>query len=502
MIRMTNIGLSFSGKPLLEKINIQINKQEKVGLIGRNGSGKSTLLKLLLNRIEPDEGNITINKSYKIGILEQKILFKHNTVLDEVVSVLPEDRIYESWKGEKILFGLGFTTEEILSDPKIFSGGNQVKINLAKLLLGEPDLLLLDEPTNYLDIFSIKWLQTFLNNWKNEIVLITHDRDFMDNIISHTIYIHRKSARKIEGNTKKLLSLIEKEEVIYENTRLNQVKDRKKKEEWITRFKSKATLASRAQSRIKMLEKEEVLTKLEDAEALNLKFNYLLYKSKKPLMILNSISFGYSQNKVLIRNLSFEINKSDKICIIGKNGKGKSTLLKLIYGEEKIKSGNIINNSPEMAYFGQMNIDRLNSKNSVFEELLKVADNKNETEVRKICAQVMFRGDNANKKIEVLSGGERSRVMLGKILLKHVNLLILDEPTNHLDMDSAESLMNAVKYFPGSVLMVTHDEKFIKQIANKLIIFDKNKVFMFKGNYEDFKKNVGWKENEYDQIYS
>ena len=229
MITFTNIFLSFLGKSLLEDINFQLNKKEKIGLIGRNGSGKSTLLNLILNRLEPDDGKIIISKNYKIGLLEQKIEFSHETVLDEIISVLPDERSYESWKGEKILFGLGFTIEEILLNPKNLSGGNQVKVNLAKLLLEEPDLLLLDEPTNYLDIFSIKWLQNFLNNWKKELILITHDRSFMDSIISHTIYLHRNNARKIEGNSKKLLKLIEQEEEIYEKTRLNQEKDRKKK---------------------------------------------------------------------------------------------------------------------------------------------------------------------------------------------------------------------------------------------------------------------------------
>jgi len=501
MITFRNIFLSFLGKSLLENINFQLNKKEKIGLIGRNGSGKTTLLNLILNRLEPDDGKITISKNYKIGLLEQKIEFAHETVLDEIISVLPDERSYESWKGEKILFGLGFTIEEILLHPKNLSGGNQVKVNLAKLLLEEPDLLLLDEPTNYLDIFSIKWLQNFLNNWKKELILITHDRSFMDSIISHTIYLHRNNARKIEGNSKKLLKLIEQEEEIYEKTRLNQEKDRKKKEEWITRFKSKATLASRAQSRVKMLNKEVVLDKLNDNKSLNFNFNYMPYESKKPMIEVENIKFGYSSKSILIKNLTFKLNKGDKVCIIGKNGKGKSTLLKLLHGEEKLISGSITNNLLKIGYFGQMNVDRLNTKLSIYEELFKIATNKNETEIRKVCAQVMFKGNTVEKKIGVLSGGEKSRVLLGKILLKNINLLILDEPTNHLDMYSAESLMKAVNKFEGAVLMVTHDEKFIKQIANKLIIFDANKVFLFNGNYDDFIKKVGWKETISEQVY-
>ena len=499
MITFTNISLSFLGKKLLDDINFQLNSKEKIGLIGRNGSGKSTLLSLILNRLEPDDGKIIISKNYKIGLVEQKIEFSYETVLDEIISVLPDERYYESWKGEKILSGLGFTTEEILQNPKNLSGGNQVKVNLAKLLLYEPDLLLLDEPTNYLDIFSIKWLQNFLHNWKKELILITHDRFFMDSIISHTIYIHRKTVRKIEGNSKKLLNLIKKEEDIYESTRVNQVKDRKRKEEWIKRFQSKATLASRAQSRVKMLEKEVVLEKLNYDENLNFHFNYLLYKSKKSMIEVENIRFGYSSKNILINDLTFKLNKGDKVCVIGKNGKGKSTLLKLLVGEEKIISGSITNNLLETGYFGQMNIDRLNSELTIYEELYKSANNKNETEIRKTCAQVMFKGDTVEKKIGVLSGGEKSRVMLGKILLKNVNFLILDEPTNHLDMYSAESFMKAVNKFEGAVLMVTHDEKFIKQIANKLIIFDRNKVFVFNGGYDDFIKKIGWQETISEQ---
>ena len=500
MITFTNISLSFLGKKLLDDINFQLNSKEKIGLIGRNGSGKSTLLSLILNRLEPDDGKIIISKNYKIGLVEQKIEFSYETVLDEIISVLPDERYYESWKGEKILSGLGFTTEEILQNPKNLSGGNQVKVNLAKLLLDEPDLLLLDEPTNYLDIFSIKWLQNFLHNWKKELILITHDRFFMDSIISHTIYIHRNTVRKIEGNSKKLLNLIKKEEDIYESTRVNQVKDRKRKEEWIKRFQSKATLASRAQSRVKMLEKEVVLEKLNYDENLNFHFNYLLYKSKKSMIEVENIRFGYSSKNILINDLTFKLNKGDKVCVIGKNGKGKSTLLKLLVGEEKIISGSITNNLLETGYFGQMNIDRLNSELTIYEELYKSANNKNETEIRKICAQVMFKGDTVEKKIGVLSGGEKSRVMLGKILLKNVNFLILDEPTNHLDMYSAESFMKAVNKFEGAVLMVTHDEKFIKQIANKLIIFDRNKVFVFNGGYDDFIKKIGWQETISEQV--
>jgi len=495
MITIQDLSISFDGKALFHDVNVHFNQKEKIGLIGRNGSGKSTFLRLLLKELEPDSGEIKIPRNYKIGYLEQHIKFSHQTIIDEVASVLPEERIYETWKGEKILNGLGFSDEEMLQDPKLFSGGYQVKINLAKLLLLEPNLLLLDEPTNYLDIHSIRWLKKFLKDWTEELILITHDRNFMDSIITHTLNIHRGNFRKFPGNTKKIKEQILQEEEIYEKTRINQEREREKTQAWIDRFKSKATLASRAQSRAKMLEKMEVKEKLQAIVNLDFNFNYLNYNSKQNLMKVTDISFGYDPNKILINNLSFNVQKGDKICIIGKNGKGKSTLLKLLSQEIDVLNGEInIHEKVEIGYFGQMNIDRLNNDNSIYEEIQSVDPSIPETKVRTICAHMMFPGKNSNKKIGILSGGERSRVTLGRILLNPVNLLFLDEPTNHLDMESTETLMEAVQRFEGSVIMVTHDEYFLNKIANKLIIYDEGKAFFYNGNYRDFQKKIGWKD--------
>jgi len=495
MITIQDLSISFDGKKLFNDVNVHFNQKEKIGLIGRNGTGKSTFLKLLLKELEPDSGEIKIPRNYKIGYLEQHIKFSHQTIIDEVASVLPEERIYETWKGEKILNGLGFSDKEMLQDPNLFSGGYQVKVNLAKLLLLEPNLLLLDEPTNYLDIHSIRWLKKFLKDWNEELILITHDRNFMDSIITHTLNIHRGNFRKFPGNTKKIKEQILQEEEIYEKTRINQEREREKTQAWIDRFKSKATLASRAQSRAKMLEKMEVKEKLQAIVNLDFNFNYLNYNSKQNLMKVTDISFGYDPNKILINNLSFNVQKGDKICIIGKNGKGKSTLLKLLSQEIDVLNGEInIHEKVEIGYFGQMNIDRLNNDNSIYEEIQSVDPSIPETKVRTICAHMMFPGKASNKKIGILSGGERSRVTLGRILLNPVNLLFLDEPTNHLDMESTETLMEAVQRFEGSVIMVTHDEYFLNKIANKLIIYDEGKAFFYNGNYRDFQKKIGWKD--------
>jgi len=495
MFKTQGLEISFSGQEIFKDVNVIINKKEKVGFIGRNGSGKSTFLKLILGQLEPDSGEIIIPKGYKIGHLEQHIKFSHDTVLEEVCSILTGDREYEGWKGESILTGLGFTYDEMMKNPNDFSGGFQVKINLAKLLLDEPNMLLLDEPTNYLDIHSIRWLKKFLNDWRQEIILITHDRDFMNSVISHTLNIHRGIFKKTSGNTENVMEKILEEEEIHNKTVLNESKKREKTEEWIKRFGSKASMASRAQSKIKMLEKNGRKEKLAAIANLDFKFNYLPYQSKENLLNIKKVNFFYKEENYLIKNVSFSIKKTDKICVIGKNGKGKSTLLKLITGDLIPISGDInIHQKTNFGYFGQMNIDRLSPNNSVYQEIQSYVPEMEETKVRQVCGSMMFSSRLSGKPIKVLSGGEKSRVMLGKILLKPANLLMLDEPTNHLDLDSCESLLQAIKAFDGAVMMVTHDEYFLREVANKLVIFDDNKVTVFEGSYDDFLSKVGWKD--------
>lgn len=495
MIRAKDLSISFSGREVFYDGNFIINPREKVGLIGRNGSGKSTFLKLILQKIQPDSGLIEIPRGYKIGHLEQHINFLCDTVLEEICSVLPDDREHESWKGENILFGLGFSQEDLQKDPKKFSGGYQVKLNLAKLLLVEPQMLLLDEPTNYLDIHSIRWLREFLQDWRGELILITHDRDFMDQIITHTLLIHRQTFKKVSGNTKGLKEKIAQEEEIYEKTRINEEKQRQKTQDWIDRFGAKASQASRVQSRVKMLEKIDVKEKLDEVQNLDFIFNYKQFNSKENLVEVENLAFGYDPNNRLINDLSFKVASGEKICVIGKNGKGKSTLLKLITQDLLPLRGSIkINSKVEIGYFGQMNIDRLDKDLTIFEELQKVDDRLTVQRVRQVCSNMMFSSDLANKKISVLSGGEKSRVMLGKILLSGVNLLLLDEPTNHLDMESCDSLKEAIKSFEGSIILVSHDEGMLKEIANKLIVFDDNKTFTFEDSYDFFLKRVGWKD--------
>jgi len=410
---------------------------------------------------------------------------------------LPEDHRDDKWKAEKILSGLGYSAAEMLMDPRKFSGGFQVRLNLAKVLVSEPDMLLLDEPTNYLDIISIRWLESFLRQWKGELILVTHDRSFMDSVITHTIGIHRQKVRKIEGSTDKLYDQILKEEEIYENTRINDEKKRKEVEIFITRFRAKARLAGMVQSRVKALEKQQSLDKLEKIKDLDFSFSYKPFNAKS-LMTVEGLTFSYDKVHDIVKGLSLSVRSDDRICVIGKNGRGKTTLLRLLSGNLTPDSGTITAH-PNMSagYFAQTNVINLNENLTIEEELMAAGCEKQPA--RNIAGAMMFEGDDALKKINVLSGGEKNRVLLGKILATPSNLLFLDEPTNHLDMESCDALIAAVDSFPGAVIMVTHNEMFLHSLANRFIVFQSNGVTVFEGSYQYFLEKIGWEEEANQQ---
>ncbi len=497
MLKVQNLSISFGGQNVFNDVSFIVNDREKIGLIGRNGSGKSTLFKILCGKITEYDGDIVIPKGYKIGYLEQHLKFTEKTVIDEACLALPDYKKDAFWDAEKILSELGFSEEDKKRSPVEFSGGWQIRLNLAKLLISEPDILLLDEPTNYLDILSIRWLKKFLKNYKGALILITHDRSFMDDVIDHTMILHRGSSIMITGNTQDMYEKIATDEETYEKSRINDARRRAEVQKFIDRFRYKATKAKQVQSRVKMLEKQEIKAELSDIQDLEFQFRYKDFIGNSNMLEVEDLKFGYNQNDILINGLNFKVEKGDKICVIGKNGKGKSTLLRLIDGILKPISGNIkINPKTEIGYFGQMNIDTLNPNNTIYEELQEVDKLIPKTTVMRVAGVMMFSGELSSKKISVLSGGEKSRVLLGKILLKTCNLLILDEPTNHLDMESCESLAEALLAFNGASIIVSHNEYFLNNIANKLIIFDNDKVIFFEGNYKDFLDKIGWKSEE------
>ncbi|MEW6584553.1 MAG: ABC-F family ATP-binding cassette domain-containing protein [Nitrospirota bacterium] len=505
MIQVSNLSKSYGTQVIFDGVDFTVNTGERIGLVGRNGSGKTTLLRMITGEERPDDGTISIPGSYAVGYLSQHLRFSEDSVLKEGCLGLkpPDDGREESYKAETVLMGLGFSSEVFSRHPTELSGGHQVRLHLAKLLVSEPDLLLLDEPTNYLDILSIRWLTRFLRSWRGELVLITHDREFMDGVTTHTMGILRNKIRKIPGSTHKLYHQILMEEEIYEQTRINEEKKRKEAEQFINRFRAQATRARLVQSKIKALQKKDTLEKMSSIRDLEFEFVRAPFTGKL-LIGAKDISFSFEPDGIpLIDGLTLGIGKRDRIAVIGKNGKGKTTLLNLLACELKPLRGEVNHHSQlRLAYFGQTNIQRLDSEKTVEEEILDVMPDHNRGIARTICGIMMFEGDAALKKVKVLSGGEKSRVLLGKLIVSPANLLLLDEPTNHLDMESTDSLLAAIEAFDGAVVIVTHSEMILNAVATRLIVFDDNRVKVFEGTYQDFLDRGGWKDEEETAVRS
>jgi ATP-binding cassette subfamily F protein 3 len=494
MIHVENLTKSYNGEVLFDSVSFKLNPKEKIGLLGRNGHGKTTLFRLITGNVSPDSGTIIIPKYYRIGYVRQELEFTKDNVLSEGMTGLREDEKDQHWKVEEILSGLGFSKEDFKRHPGEFSGGFQVRLNLAKVLVSEPDLLLLDEPTNYLDITSIRWVERFLNRWPRELMLITHDRSLMDNVISHTLGIHRRKIRKLTGNTEKYYAQLAQDEEVYEKTRLNDERRRKEIKQFISRFRAKARLANLVQSRIKTLSKMENKEKLERLKTLDFSFRESP-SPKKHVMNIRNVSFSYDPQKPLIRNFNFSSKARERICVVGKNGKGKTTLLKLMSGTLKPRKGDIaLHPAAKLGYFEQSNIKTLDESRTIEEEILFSHPDVDRQQARNICGAMMFEGDSALKKIGVLSGGEKSRVILGKLLVTPLNLLLLDEPTNHLDMESCDAMLAAIDSFEGTVIMVTHNEMFLHALAERLIVFQNHRMDVFEGSYQRFLEKYGWSD--------
>ncbi len=499
MIQLTNIIKNFASQELFNNLNLKLNAGNRAGLVGRNGSGKSTLFKIILGEESTDGGDVIIPKNYKIGTLKQHLTFSESTLREEAALALEDEMKYDVYRVEKILFGLGFSQEDLDKDPLSFSGGFQIRINLAKLLVTEPNLLLLDEPTNYLDIVSLRWLKNFLRAFEGEVILITHNRDFMDSVCTHTMGLVRKNIEMIAGDTHKFYEQLSSNDELYGKQKVAQDKKVKELEEFIARNKARASTAALAQSKVKQLEKMDLMDSLALDNALDFNFNFKETTSKVILEVEN-LSFGYTPENLLFKDMSFNIKRGECIGIIGKNGKGKSTLLNTLAHELKALSGEIHSHpSVEFAHFGQTNIARLHEKSTVTDEIHSANTKLSTQVIRSICGAMMFSGDAADKKVSLLSGGEKSRVMLGQILARQVNLLFLDEPTNHLDMDSIEALTNAIQMFEGSVIIVTHSEELLRRVCDRLIIFAKDGAEYFDGGYDLFLEKIGWEDEEKEE---
>jgi len=497
MITVHNLSKHYGAQEIFNNVTFTVNAGERVGLVGRNGHGKTTLFRIISGEEECDDGEVIIPNNYRIGYLSQHIAFTQDSIIAEGCMGLREEERDAQWKVSRILTGLGFSESDFARHPSEFSGGFHVRLALAKVLASEPDLLLLDEPTNFLDIVSIRWLEKFLCAWRGECIIISHDRTFMDRVTDTIIGIHRKKLKKTVGNTNAYYANLAMQEEVYEKERMNDEKRIKDMQRFIGKFRAKARQAGLVQSRIKTLEKMEKKDKLASMSSLSFSFNYHAFPGKDVLRA-RELSFSYEGSEpYLINTVSVDIKSHDKVCIVGKNGAGKTTLLKLI-ARELAPCGGELKYHPkiESAYFEQANTAYLAPERTVEEEIASSSSHETHGAIRSVCGAMMFSGDASQKKIRVLSGGEKCRVMLGKILVSPSNVLFLDEPTHHLDMSSCDAMIHAVKRYKGAAVIVTHDENFLRNVANKLIVFKDDRVIVFPGTYDAFLDQIGWGDSD------
>ena len=529
MLNINNLSVYFGGDSLFESISFRLGKGDRVGLIGKNGAGKSTLLKILSKNQNPTSGNISFEKNCKIGYLSQDFNFEYgrsvleeaylafeeilkienrqkeiNKIMEKTVDFESEEykkilleftdlnSQYEILGGynyqsqtEKILLGLGFTSDDLHSLTDTFSGGWRMRIELAKLLLKDNDILLLDEPTNHLDIESIIWLEQFLLKYKGAIILVSHDKMFLDRITNRTIEIVQHRIFDFKKSYSNYMILRKELRQQQKAAQKNQDKQIQQTEKLIEKFRAKASKASMAQSLIKKLNKTERI-EIDPEENKKMKFEFHI--SQQPGKIIfkaQDISKYFGEKKVLSQ-VNFEIERGEKIAFVGQNGQGKSTLAKIIIGELESEGHLKLGHNVELGYFAQDQSSYLEDNNSVIEEAENTSSPENRTKVRDLLGAFLFSGEDADKKIHVLSGGERNRLALCKLLLQPFNVLIMDEPTNHLDILSKNILKEALKKFEGTLILVSHDRDFLQGLCEKVIVFKDHKVKPFLGDLNSY----------------
>lgn len=529
MISIEGLTVEFGGKALFDGISYVINKKDRIALVGKNGAGKSTMLKIIAGLQEPTRGNCVVPKDVTIGYLPQHMI--HNdeqTVFEEaekafeyILSLqkeiekknveLCERTDYESEEYhaiiekitnlnehlsmlgggnftaeiEKTLFGLGFVREDFTRKTSEFSGGWRMRIELAKLLLQRPDVLLLDEPTNHLDIESIQWLESFLANRANAVVLVSHDKAFIDGVTTRTIEISLGKIYDYKASYSTYLELRKERREQQQRAFENQQKQIQDTEDFIERFRYKTSKAVQVQSRIKQLDKLERLeVDEEDNSALRLKFPPAPRSGSFPIIVEN-VTKMYGDHTVF-ENVDLTIKRGEKVAFVGKNGEGKSTLVKCIMGEIDFAGKLTLGHNVKIGYFAQNQASLLNEEKTVFATIDDVAVGDIRTKIRDILGGFMFGGEESDKKVKVLSGGERSRLAMIRLLLEPVNLLILDEPTNHLDIRSKDVLKQALKEFDGTVILVSHDREFLDGLVSKVYEFSNKKVKEHLGGIYDF----------------
>jgi len=540
MVSIENVGVSFNGNFLYRGVNFQIKNGDRVGLIGKNGAGKSTLLKCMAGMQSYDEGNIVMPKNLRMGYLKQDLgeqvegsvleeamlAFEETDLiqkqLDDLSSLIATREDYESedyanliqkisdlgeqlsmmdadsqeGKAEKILIGLGFTREELGRKIRTFSGGWRMRVELAKILLQEPDLLLLDEPTNHLDIVSIQWLERYLKNYSGIIVLISHDQEFLDQVTNRTVELVNQSSMDMPLPYSKYLEQKAVQIDLLKASKENQDKKIEEMERFIERFRSKATKAKQVQSRIKLLDKvDRIIVDEEVVSTMKIRFPEPP-RAGKQIVTIENITKHFEEKEVL-NNIDVIIGREEKIAFLGKNGEGKSTLLKMIVGELQPTNGKIeLGHNVNMGYYAQNQAEELDLNKTVFATIDDIAKGDIRKKVRDLLGAFLFSGEDVEKQVKVLSGGEKARLALCKLLLEPYNFLVLDEPTNHLDIQSKEILKDALANYQGSMVIVSHDRAFLRGLSNKIFEVKNKKIREFVGDIDYYVSQTTQTEND------
>ncbi len=494
MLTIDHVSMEFSSRPVLDDITFLINRKERIALVGKNGAGKTTLLRLIAGEYQPTSGRIAKDADMTIGYLPQVMLFQDDkTLREEVMSVrdkgakddIQTDEARFIAEMDRTIIGLGFERKDFERPCSEFSGGWRMRIELAKILLSHPDLLLLDEPTNHLDIESIQWLEDFLKTSPSAVLMVSHDRAFIDNTCPRTIEITLGRIYDYNVNYSRFVELRKERHEQQVRAYQNQQKMIQDTEDFIERFRYKATKAVQVQSRIKQLEKLERLeVDLEDTSRLNLRFPPAPRSGDFPL-IVEDLRKDFGEHNVF-HDVTFTIRRGEKVAFVGKNGEGKSTLVKCIMGQLDYLGTLKIGHNVKIGYFAQNQAALLDENLSVFDTIDYVAVGDIRTKIRDILGAFMFGGEASEKKVKVLSGGERSRLAMIRLLLEPCNLLILDEPTNHLDMQSKDVLKAALQDFNGTVICVSHDRDFLNGLVEKVYEFGGGRVKEHLGGIYDF----------------
>lgn len=501
MITLRDVHKSYGAQTLFEGADLQINSGDRFALIGPNGAGKSTLFKMILKAEEPDDGEVVLRGGVRLGYLPQETpSLSSRTVLEGTLGDPESDNRREA-AAKKILMGLGFRVTDFARPVAHMSGGWQMRVMIARLLVDEPDLLMLDEPTNHLDLESLLWFQNHLQHFRGALFLISHDRAFIDSVTDKIVEVDQRRLRVYNADFEEYLEQKKQEEEQRIAAYKRQQKEIEELETFINRFRAKATLASSVQSKIKYLERMERIELPPEQKTVGFSFPQPA-RSGHNVLVLKGIRHSYDGQRNVYDGLDLTLERGQKIALVGPNGAGKSTLLKLLAGQLEVQSGERrLGHEVEVGYFSQHRAEMFREGRTVFEEAANTRRAHSETTIRTVLGSFLFQGDAAYKKVEVLSGGEKSRLGLARLLLDPPNLLLMDEPTTHLDLASVEVLIDALSVYDGTMCFISHDVYFIRKIANHVIHVKDGKITWYPGDYDYFLHKKSLEDDEEAELF-